>query len=80
MDYKIKLKHPVKIEGENITTLVMRPPKVRDRLIAEKQGVGAAEKEMHFIANLCNVQPDVLLEIELSDYVKLQEAVNDFLS
>lgn len=80
MNCKIKLKNPINVDGDNIEVLEMRPPKVRDRLIAEKQAGGVAEKEMIFIANLCNVTPDVMMEVDLSDYVKLQEAVNNFLS
>ncbi len=76
----IKLKSPVEIDGERIEEMVMREPKVRDRLVAEKLSGGAAEKELGFIANLCDVTPETIAELSLADYIKIQEAVNDFLS
>ena len=80
MNKTIKLKTPVKIDGDRIEELVIREPKVRDRLVAEKLPGGPAEKEMGFIANLCSVTPDTIMELALADYITLQEAVNDFLS
>ncbi|MBT8421263.1 MAG: phage tail assembly protein [Gammaproteobacteria bacterium] len=76
----IQLNSPLTIHGETIAALTMRPPKVRDRLIVEKGSGGPAEKEARFIANLCDVAPDTIEELELADYIKLQDAVNDFLS
>ena len=76
----IKLDVTIIIDGITIEVLNVRPPKVRDRLLAEKGSGGPEEKEVRFIANLCDVTPETIEELDLSDYIKVQEAVNDFLS
>ncbi len=80
MTKTIKLKTPVEVNGETFENMTIRPPKVRDRLVAEKTPGNSADKEVTFIANLCTVSPDVIMELDLADYVQLQEAVNHFLS
>lgn len=80
MTKTIKLKNPIDVNGEKIKEMTMRAPKVRDRLVAEKTPGNSADKEVTFIANLCSVSQETLLELDLADYVQLQEAVNHFLS
>ncbi len=80
MTKTIKLKNPIDVSGEIIEEMIIRPPKVRDRLVAEKTPGGTADKEVTFISNLCSVSPEVVMELYLADYVQLQEAVNHFLS
>jgi Phage tail assembly chaperone proteins, E, or 41 or 14 len=80
MNKTIKLKTPIQVNGETIEQMVIRPPKVRDRLVAEKTPGGTAEKEVTFISNLCSVSQETIMELDLADYVQLQEAVNHFLS
>jgi len=76
----IELQHPIEVNGERITSLVLRRPKVRDRLLSEKSNGTEAEKEVRFIANLCEMAPDQIEQLDMADYVKVQEALSDFLS
>jgi Phage tail assembly chaperone proteins, E, or 41 or 14 len=80
MTSMLKLKYSIEVNGEKINQLQLRRPTVRDRLIAEKSGSDATEKEIGFIANLCQVAPTTIEALDLSDYLKLQEKLNDFLS
>ncbi len=80
MTKTIKLKNPISVNGEKIEEMTIRAPKVRDRLVAEKTPGGTAEKEVTFISNLCSVSQETVMELDLADYVQLQEAVNHFLS
>ena len=76
----IALQYPVRVNGQEITELHMRRPKVRDRLVVEKISGSQAEKEVRFIANLCEVAPGDIEELDMADYTKVQEAVTNFLS
>ncbi len=78
----IQLQHPVTIEGTEIKHLNLRRPKVRDLRNAEKAGKGAgnAETEIRLFANLCEVTPETIEELDLADYGRLQKAYEGFLS
>lgn len=77
---KVELKTAIAVAGEAIKELMVRSPTVRDRLIADKTPGSVADKELSFISNLCGVAPDVIMQLELADYIQLQKVVNDFLS
>ncbi|GLS27372.1 phage tail assembly protein [Marinibactrum halimedae] len=76
----IILKFPLTADGMIIETLTMRRPLVRDRLIAEKANGSEIEKEIRLIANLCDMAPQHIELLDLSDYQTLQERLADFLS
>jgi len=76
----IKLKYPIEVAGEKITSLNLRRPKVRDMLAADKAADSEAEKEVAMFANLCEVSRDAILELDGADYGNLQKAYSDFLS
>ncbi len=80
MTAQIKLTHPVLVEGAEVTTLQPRRPKVRDMLAVDKTAQSDAEKEINLFANLCEVLPAVIQELDMADYSKLQQAYQDFLS
>ena len=78
----IELKYPITIDGTETRVLHMRRPKVRDQLLLDKSGMvgkSQAEREVLFIANLCEVAPGNIEELDMSDYKKLQEAYGAFL-
>lgn len=77
---KIELKHPVAVAGEEVKVLHLRRPKVKDQLAADKGAGGNAEKEIRLFANLCEVAPAVIEELDLADYRAVQEAYSAFLS
>ena len=77
---KIELMHSIEIDGAKVGVIQLRRPKVRDMLSVEKSVDNDAEKEIQLFANLSELSPDNLLELDMADYAKLQKAYQDFLS
>ena len=77
---KIELTHPIDIDGTKVGVIQLRRPKVRDMLSVEKSVDNDVEKEIQLFANLSEVAPDNLLDLDMVDYAKLQKAYQDFLS
>lgn len=77
---KIKLSNPVKIDGVEVQELSLRSPKVRDLIAASKKNVSESEREVNLIANLAEVSPETVQDLDLRDYIKIQEWLKDFLS
>lgn len=75
---QIKLSHPVVSGGTELRVLTLRRPKVRDVLLAAKIGGSDEEKEVRMFANLCEVAPDVVEELDMADYKKLQDGYRGF--
>lgn len=76
----LKLEFPLKLEGGEITTLVMRRPTVGDHLAAEKATGGELEAEVVLFARLCSMNPEDLRPMDMADYKGLQEIYRGFLS
>lgn len=75
----IKLNYPIESDGTTIADLNMRRSKVKDRLIVAKmKNSSDEEKEIRLFANLCEVAPNVIEELDESDYANLQKAYMDF--
>ncbi len=77
---KIKLENPIKIDGVEANEISLRPPKVRDLIASSKKNIDEAEKEVNLIANLGEISPETVQELDLRDYIKIQEWLRDFLS
>lgn len=77
---KIELTHSIEIDGAKVGVIQLRRPRVRDMLSVEKSVDNDAEKEIQLFANLSELSPDNLLELDMADYAKLQKAYQDFLS
>ena len=75
----IKLIEPITVNGTTYENLRIRRPKVRDRLAVERMKKSEAEKEIFMIANLAEVEPEVIEELDLADYAKIQGVFADFL-
>lgn len=78
-DATVKLARPVTADGEEVAELRMRRPKARDSRDAQKGGGVPAEIEIGLFANLCMVSPGVVEELDMADYVRLQDAYQGFL-
>lgn len=77
----VTLDYPFEYKGETIQSIaVKRRPKVRDQLAAAKSGKDSAGQEIALLANLAEVAPDILHEVDMADYAKLQQVLMDFLS
>lgn len=76
---KIKLETAIKIDGVEIHEISLRPPKVRDLLIANKTKADESTREVNLIANLAEVSVEAIHELDLRDYMKIQNWLKDFL-
>ncbi len=75
---KIQLKYPVTVDGVEYKEIEMRRSKVKDRLAVSSMKTSDENKEIHLFANLCNVAPAVLEELDETDYTKLQKVYIGF--
>lgn len=75
---EITLEYPVTVQGKEYKTLNMRRPKVRDQLIADKQNNTAADKEVHLLSLLTDVDPAVIHELDMDDYQEVQNTYKGF--
>lgn len=77
---RIDLTWPVTVDGETVSSLAMRRPKVRDILAAERAVKSESEREVRILAALCDVPPAVIEDMDMADYLRLQEVSKGFLS
>lgn len=75
---KIKLQYPVKIDETTYTELTMRRSKVKDRLAVSVMKTTDEEKEINLFANLCEVSPTVIKELDEVDYTEVQKVYMGF--
>lgn len=69
----IKLDFPFDFDGERVSELTMRRPKVRDSLKASKVTGGDAERGLALISDLIERPVELLHEMDETDLEKLQE-------
>ena len=75
----IKLNYPIQADGQTYNKLSLRRSKVKDRLaVARMKNTSDEEKEIRFFANLCEVTPSVIEELDEADYKQLSETYMDF--
>ncbi|TMN89455.1 phage tail assembly protein [Pseudoalteromonas phenolica] len=75
----IELNYPITVDGHEYAKLTMRRPKVRDRLMVDRADISESESEIRYFSHLCEVSPQVVEELDWSDFVKLREALQAFL-
>lgn len=61
------------------SSLTMRPPRGKDQLQAQRMTDSDADMEAMLWASLCEVDPAVIGELEMVDYVELQTAYSHFI-
>jgi hypothetical protein len=77
----IELKYPVEVTGQSYDKLSMRRSKIKDRLLVAKMKTASdEEKEIRLFANLCEVEPKVIEELDEADYSNLQKVYLGFFS
>ena len=77
---KIKLSNPIKIDGVEVNEISLRRPKVRDLLISDRKNISEAEREVNLVANLAEIPAEAIQDLDLCDYMKIQEWLKDFLA
>ena len=73
MSRSIPLRHPVTQGGAVYAELKMRRPKKRDDMAVRRAESDPKEQECRLFANLCEVAPDVIDELSLADYLRVQK-------
>ena len=76
----LSLKYPVTHDGTEYCELRMRRAKARDSRDAQRGGGTSAENEMRLFANLCEVPPVVIEDLDMYDYMRLQGVYEGFFS
>lgn len=74
----VSLEYPITVGGVEVKSLSMRRVKVRDLVAAGKGGAGNEERELKLLANLVELAPDELEEMDVKDYAKLQAQLKVF--
>ena len=74
----IKLKHPILIDGQETAELTLRRPKVRDLERMDKVS-GEMAKTVALVADLAEITPDQVRELDAGDFTVVAEALGDFL-
>jgi len=77
---KINLDFPITVSGVEVSHLIMRRPKVRDLMAAQKTGGTEAEMGIALVANLCEITQDDVLELDSLDWDKCEAQVQAFKS
>jgi hypothetical protein len=70
------LDYPVILNGQEYKVLNVRRPKVIDNTSVAK--LDSEDAEVTLLANLCDVSPDVIQELDMDDYQGLQKLVMGF--
>ena len=76
----IELSYPIAIDATEVKVLQMRRPKVADVILLQKSQGEEAEKEVKLFANLCEISPDDIRQLDMMDYAKLQEQYGNFIA
>ena len=77
---KIELQYPIDADGQLITHLTLRRPKVRDIQVLEAKGGDEFSKSVNLIANLTMLSPDQVMEMDMgTDFITVRDRVNNFL-
>lgn len=79
MSTTIKLTYPVEAEGRTIDEITIRRPKARDLRKMETAKGGEIAKSIDLIANLAELPPSAIEDLDASDFQALSEQVAGFL-
>lgn len=74
----IKLKYPIKVDDIEYTELTIRRSKIKDRLAVSSMKASDEYKEVRLFANLCEVSPQVIEELDEEDYIAVQKVYLGF--
>lgn len=77
-DPEITIKYPDEDVTPTLTTLTMRPPKVKNQLTAAKVHADSEPREVLLISMLCGVTFDQIQNLQSYDYQQCAEKLNDY--
>lgn len=76
---RVNLIRGLTLDGTKVMSLTMREPTVADQLAMHASKGNDAEKELTFIANLCELAPVDLHTLTAKDFRRVQAAFLDFM-
>ena len=76
----ITLEYPIEYNGQTIDTIELKRPKAGQILDSQNRKGSDADKEFALFASLTGLAPAALRELDIADYLALQEAYKGFLS
>ena len=79
MAERIQLNFPIEHDGVPIADIALRRPTVGDHLAAQKSAGTDAEREIRLIANLAELPPAAIHQLDMKDYAQLQKVLGGFL-
>lgn len=74
----ITLEYPFTFDGEEITEITIRRPKMRDMKKAQKHKDNM-EKSIHMIADLAEVSPKLVEELDTGDFASVSKMLGEFM-
>ena len=74
----IDLEYPITVDGVEVASLAMRRPTVADQLAFEEGKGSEARRTVSLMANLCDVPPASIQQLDASDFAKLAEVLKGF--
>lgn len=75
---ELQLKHPFEFNGEQVTTLSIRRPKLRDMKRVQKVK-DDLEKSITMLADLAEVEPKLLEELDTEDFTRACDLLGEFM-
>lgn len=77
---KIKLEEAIKVDGVLVNEITLRKPKVKDLVVTGKNNLSDIERTIQLIANLAEIPVESVEAIELTDFMKINNWLQNFLS
>ena len=77
---KFKFSKPIMIDGVSVHEISLREPKVRDLIAISKKNLSDLERDVFLLANLSEISTEAIENLEIADYLKIQNWLKDFLS
>lgn len=74
----IDLDYPIIVDGVEVSSLSIRRPSVADQLKFEDGKGSEAQRTVFHMANLCEVPPESIKELDGSDFEKLVAVLKGF--
>lgn len=78
-NHKLKLDHPLQVDGKAMAEITIRRPKVKDILAIDKvKDEGDMQQGITMAVLLTGLSPDVLDEMDAGDFARVSELVGSF--
>lgn len=75
----ITLTYSINHDGLPIKEIALRRPTVGDHLSVQKMTASDGEKEIRLIANLSELPPEAIYQLDMKDYAEIQKTLASFL-